>query len=118
MNKFERGIDPKQALGIGRNIFIQNIYDEFHREIKKIFPPLHNIFFKSDEGGYIQFDLGFYTELGMNELDKRIRSLIYRKYRKKLIVVDDNYWDKFYTEDNMPEDSVFYNEESIFVKFL
>jgi hypothetical protein len=120
MNTFERGKELKQILGIGRNIFIQNLYDRFFKELKKICPHLLSCdtLLKFEENGYMEFRLECYTERGMNALDRGIRSLIYQKYRKKLIVIDDNYWDKFYTDDNMPEESIFYNEESIFVKFL
>jgi hypothetical protein len=118
---FERGKSPQVAMGIGRNIYIQDLHDEFMKEVKRSFSSLvssDTYLYKIEEDGYMEFGLDYYSENGMNVLEKKIRSLIYRKYRKKLMIVDDKYWEKFYTEDNMPEESPFYNEESIFVKFL
>ena len=121
MNNFERGMDPKKVLGIGRNIYIQDLHDKFLEELKDMFSALvvsDTYLYKIEEDGYMEFGLDCYSENRMNELEKKIRSLIYRKYRKKLMVVDDNYWDKFYMDDTMPDESPLFNEECIFVKFL
>jgi hypothetical protein len=121
MNKFERGIDPKEALNIGRSQYVKQISDQFLKDLKKRFPDLLYDFiniFKTEENGYIEFDLGIFSTAGMNSLSDHIDKLIYRKYRKKLVVVDDNYWENIVGVKNMPEESSFYNEESIFVKVI
>jgi arabinogalactan endo-1,4-beta-galactosidase len=56
------------------------------------------------------FSFWAYTEEGMNNLDKAIKKVINKYFKKYLVIARDYNWEKI----GMPEDA--YDEENIFVK--
>jgi GNAT superfamily N-acetyltransferase len=116
---FERGIEPKKAMGIGLESYSKKLFNAFFSDLSKepFFPDLISASIKDDEGYYIHIPLDGYSETGMNNLEKQVRKLIRMKYKGKLAVIDDNFLEKLYVED-WPDESPFFNEEDLLIKIL
>jgi len=116
---FERGKDPKKSMGIGREFYSKEIYDQFIKDLKIAFPDLQTTFLKEDpvEGYYIELPLDPYSEEGMNLLDRITRKVIREKYKGKLVFVTENFLEKYY-KGEFPDESPFYGEEDLMIKIL
>jgi len=122
MNDFERNIDPKEAMDIGRKPMAKELFQEFKHSLKNEFqdlymPGIHLHFDPLPEGEYISIDLDPYSNQGMDYLQKVIENLIHTPFHKRLVFVDDEYLEKLYGEE-WPEESPFYDEECIYIKIL
>lgn len=116
---FERGKDPKRAMGLGRSVYCKELYNSFIKDLRKAFPDLSTTFLKEDEieGFYIELPLDPYTEEGMNLLDRITRKVIREKYKDKLVFVTENFLEKYY-KGEFPDESPFYGEEDLMIKIL
>ncbi len=115
---FERGIDPKEAMEIGRIQYVENISKDFLHNLRRFwFTDLYSPGAKINaEEGYMSFDLDPYSNQGMEALQLAIERGI-NNYQGKLRFVDDDFLEDLYG-DEWPEESPFYDEECIYVKIL
>ena len=119
MNDFERGKDPKEAMNIGKIPKIKRLYEKFQGHLKAAWPDLYLMGMTLNTAEeYIEFNLDYYSEQEMNMLDEKIWNVIRIIYNGRLVIVDNYYWTHYIGVENMPDDSPFYDEESIYVKIL
>lgn len=125
--EFERGINPKSAMGIGIR---DKVIEDFIDELEKFFPFLHDENITKIHNSYIEFDLWPLSEDGMNELDEAIQKLLgmeklgntgslEAKVLKEKIKVFKNAFEYVtdYNADELGMDDI-YHEESIFIKIM
>ena len=115
--KFTEDSDPIDDLGLGRPRYARNIYNKFQKDLEERFDGLQDIYFKEEENFYIDIPLDYYTDYGMNVLDRTIKKLIKEKYKGKLKIIDDKFLERYY-KNEWPDESPFYNGESIMIKIL
>jgi len=122
MNNFERHIDPKEAMDIGRKPMSKELFEWFKYELKNVFPDLYFPGIKLHlaslpEGEYISIDLDPYSNQGMDYLQNVIENLMKTPFHNRLVFVVDEYLEKLYGKE-WPEESPFYDEERIYIKIL
>lgn len=94
---------------------VEDHIQEFETKLRRHFPDLQNFEYHPREN-YISLDLGSYTTEGMNELNDIVVDLINNEFASAgWFVVDEDNIDDIYGGE-WPDESPFYDEESIFIK--
>lgn len=106
---FERGRDPKGAMGIGiRDELVNGFKGVLEHEWPDI---LEEEIFK-DKGSYIELDLWSLSTRGMNSLDRTVKKILKKPpFKGRLFYVNDDNYEKFGMEE-------VYDEEAIYIKVL
>ena len=118
---FERGIDPKKAMGIGRIHYAEDLFFRFKKDLEENWLSLQSIHFEEEEDFYIEIPLDAYSDYAMNNLELTVKKLIREKYRGKLAIIDENFLNSYFNKkfgDEWPDEHPFYIEEAIMIKIL